>query len=180
MSDPVVTPAPSLELRPPTAPLTPPPQVADEAEEHVSVASVSSLSSPPELPAASPCTSTNDSSNSSNTSNGTSSTTETALKAVSEGELLSQVQLEDTMTGSTSSSSSSSSSGGRSLTPLSPLCRGGSLHLLLNAGHGEHLCVCVCERTVTCCGTSCMTTSCVCCISLTPPVRDKLEVRTSC
>ena len=94
MSDPVGTPAPSPELGPPAA-LTPPPQAAEGAEAGGSAAEEeASVSS--QLPVASPCSSTDDPSN---TSNGTSSATETAMKAVSEGELLSHVQLEDTLTG---------------------------------------------------------------------------------
>lgn len=137
MSDPAVTPAPSPELRPrAAAPLTPPPQVAEGAEG-------ASVSSPPELPVASECSSTADSSPTSPTSQSrSSSTTEAALKAVSEGELLSNVPLEDTLTGSAGPAPSpapSPASSSCSLTPLSPLCRGGSLHLLrLPAGGGEH------------------------------------------
>lgn len=58
-----------------------------------------SVPPPPELPAASPCSSSEDSSHTSQTSTSTSSATEAALRVVSEGELLSNVQLEDTMTG---------------------------------------------------------------------------------
>lgn len=118
MSDPAVTPAPSPELRPrAAAPLTPPPQVAEGAEG-------ASVSSPPELPVASECSSTADSSPTSPTSptsqSSSSSATEAALKAVSEGELLSNVPLEDTLTGSASPAPSPASSS-CSLTPLSLL-----------------------------------------------------------
>lgn len=85
---------------------------------------------------ASECSSTADSSPTSQSSS--SSATEAALKAVSEGELLSNVPLEDTLTGSAGPAPSPAPSS-CSLTPLSPLCRGGSLHLLrLPAGGGEH------------------------------------------
>lgn len=107
-SDPVVTPTPTPELSPvaadpPAVPLTPPPLVAEEeaevqlveqsAEERVSAA-VEEASPTPENPVASHCSSTEDSSTSSTTVG-----TEATYKAVSEGELLSHVQLGDTMTG---------------------------------------------------------------------------------
>ncbi|XP_029688835.1 protein TALPID3 isoform X4 [Takifugu rubripes] len=105
--DPVITPTPTPELSPvaadlPAAPLTPPPPVAEDAEvqlversaEERASAAVEEAPPAPENRAASHCSSTEDSSSSSSSTVGTEAT----YKAVSEGELLSHVQLGDTMT----------------------------------------------------------------------------------
>ncbi|TWW72382.1 Protein TALPID3 [Takifugu flavidus] len=106
--DPVITPTPTPELSPvaadlPAAPLTPPPPVAEDAEVQLVEPSteerrrqqVEEAPPAPENRAASHCSSTEDSSSSSSSS---TVGTEATYKAVSEGELLSHVQLGDTMT----------------------------------------------------------------------------------
>lgn len=111
ISDPVITPTPTPELSPvaadlPAAPLTPPPPEAEDAEvqlversaEERASAAVEEAPPAPENRAASHCSSTEDSS-SSTSSSSTTVGTEATYKAVSEGELLSHVQLGDTMTG---------------------------------------------------------------------------------
>lgn len=114
--------------------------IEQRAEERVSAAE-EEASLPPEIRVASHCSLTEDSSNTSNTSNSNTSTTvetEAAYKAVSEGELLSNVQLEDTMTGTIVIIISHAVCSAVILL-LSLFSRGGSLHFLhLPAGHGEH------------------------------------------
>lgn len=72
--------------------------VEQSSEERVSAA-VEEAPPTPENRVASHCSSTEDSSNTSNSNSSTTVGTEATYKAVSEGELLSHVQLGDTMTG---------------------------------------------------------------------------------
>lgn len=72
--------------------------VEQRAEERLSAAE-EEASLPPDIRVASHCSLTEDSSNTSNSHSSTTVESEAACKAVSEGELLSNVQLEDTLTG---------------------------------------------------------------------------------